>query len=90
MAVIKPVITGALKRRRIRIPGKGFRGEVIGFCRVLRRSGMKITSGHIIDLFRSLDNLDITNIEDIYIASKKNLISSQDESAYFEAIFLSV
>ena len=87
MAVIKPVITGSVKRRRIRIPGKGFRGEVIGFCRILRRSGMKITSGHIIDLFRSLDNLDITNIEDIYIASKTNLVASQEESAIFEAVF---
>ncbi|MEE9276481.1 MAG: VWA domain-containing protein [bacterium] len=62
-------------------------GEIVGFCRALRRAGLKVTSGRIIDLFRSLDHLDITDLQNIYISTHSNLVSSQEESALFDALF---
>ncbi|MEK6711697.1 MAG: VWA domain-containing protein [Nitrospinota bacterium] len=85
--VMRPIVGGTVQRRRIRVPGRGLEGEVIGFCRTLRRAGLKITSGRIIDLFRCLDLLDITDIENLYVAGKSNLVSSQEEQALYDAVF---
>ncbi|MBI2177754.1 MAG: VWA domain-containing protein [Candidatus Tectomicrobia bacterium] len=85
--VMRPIIGGTLPQRRIRTPGRGLQGEVIGFCRVLRRAGLKITSGRIVDLFRSFDVLDITDLENLYIAGKSNLVCSQEEQALYDALF---
>ncbi len=84
---IRPIVQGTLPKRRIRVKGRGLKGEMIGFCRILRRAGLKITSGRIIDVFRCFDSLEATNLDNIYIASKSNLISSQDESMIFDAVF---
>ncbi|MDA1000113.1 MAG: VWA domain-containing protein [bacterium] len=84
---IRPIVAGTLPRRKVRTPGHGVHGEVIGFCRVLRRAGLKVTSGRIIDLFRSLEHLNITQLDNIYVSTKANLVSSQEESALFDAVF---
>ena len=85
--VMRPIVGGTLPHRRVRAPGKGLQGEVVGFCRVLRRAGLKITSGRIIDLFRSFDVLDITDLQNLYIAGKANLVCSQEEQALYDALF---
>lgn len=84
---IRPVVSGTLPRRKIRAPGKGLEGEIIGFCRVLRRAGLKVTSGRIIDVFRSFDHLEITDLEYVYAATKSNLVSSHEEVPLFDAVF---
>ncbi len=84
---IRPVVSGTLPRRRIRFPGGGIQGEVTAFCRILRKTGLKATSGRIIDLFNSFDHLDITDLQYVYVAAKSNLVSSQEESVIFDAIF---
>jgi uncharacterized protein with von Willebrand factor type A (vWA) domain len=84
---LRPVISGSLQHRKIRIPGHGIDGEIIGFCRVLRRAGLKITSGRIIDVFRSFEHLDVTNLDYVYSATRSNLISSHEEIPLFDAVF---
>ena len=84
---IRPVVSGTLPRRKVRAPGRGIEGEFIGFCRVLRRAGLKITSGRIIDVFRSFDHLDVTNLDHVYAATKSNLITSHEEVPLFDAVF---
>ncbi len=84
---IRPVISGTLPHRKIRAPGHGIEGEFIGFCRALRRGGLKITSGHIIDVFRCFDYLDVTNLDNVYAATRANLISSYEEIPLFDAVF---
>jgi uncharacterized protein with von Willebrand factor type A (vWA) domain len=85
--VMRPIIGGTLPQRRIRTPGRGIQGEVVGFCRRLRRAGLKITSGRIVDLFRSFDFVDITDLQNLYIAGKSNLVCSQEEEALYDALF---
>ncbi len=84
---IRPVVSGSLPRRKIRAPGHGIEGEFIGFCRSLRRAGLKITSGHIIDVFRCFDYLDVTHLDNVYAATRANLISSYEEIPLFDAVF---
>ncbi len=84
---MRPIVSGTLPRRKIRAPGKGIEGEFIGFCRILRRAGLKITSGRIIDVFRCFDYLDVTELDNVYAATKSNLISSHEEIPLFDALF---
>lgn len=84
---IRPVVAGSLPRRKIRTPGQRIEGEIIGFCRVLRRGGLKITSGRIIDVFRCFEHLDVTNLDFVYSATRSNLISSHEELSLFDAVF---
>ncbi len=84
---MRPLVAGTLPRRRVRVPGRGLHGELIGFCRALRRAGLRITSGRIIDLFRSLDVLDVTSLQNLYVSGKSNLVSSQEECALYDALF---
>ncbi|MBT3350465.1 MAG: hypothetical protein HN400_04180, partial [Nitrospinaceae bacterium] len=70
---IRPVVAGSLPRRKVRVPGHGIEGEIIGFCRVLRRAGLKITSGRIIDVFRSFEHLDVTNLDYVYASTRANM-----------------
>jgi uncharacterized protein with von Willebrand factor type A (vWA) domain len=84
---IRPVVAGSLPRRKVRVPGHGIEGEVIGFCRVLRRAGLKITSGRIIDVFRSFEHLDVTNLDYVYASTRANMISSSEEISLFDAVF---
>ncbi|MFQ5895617.1 MAG: VWA domain-containing protein [Nitrospinota bacterium] len=73
--------------RRIRHPGAGLHGELIGFCQLLRRSGLKVTTGHILDIFRSLPYLDISDRRNLYLICRANLTSARDELAPFDALF---
>ncbi len=84
---IRPVVAGSLPHRKIRAPGHGLKGEIIGFCRVLRRAGLKITSGRIIDVFRSFEHLEVTDLDYLYVATRSNMISSYEEIALFDAVF---
>ncbi|MFP6871045.1 MAG: VWA domain-containing protein [Nitrospinota bacterium] len=84
---LRPTVAGSLPRRKIRTPGHRIEGEIIGFCRVLRRGGLKITSGRIIDVFRSFEHLDVTNLDYVYAATCSNLVSSHDELPLFDAVF---
>jgi uncharacterized protein with von Willebrand factor type A (vWA) domain len=70
---IRPVVSGSLPRRKIRAPGKGIEGEIIGFCRI--------------DVFRSFDHLEVTNLDYVYAATKANLITSHEEIPLFDAVF---
>ncbi len=65
----------------------GFDRRLLTFCRLLRRLGLKVTTGRILDLFRSLDHIDPTEKEALYYTARANLVSSHEEMAIFDTLF---
>jgi hypothetical protein len=60
---------------------------VLAFCRLLRRMGLGVTSGRIIDVFRALDHVRIHRREEFRLALRVNLVSSHDEEVLFDRVF---
>lgn len=67
--------------------GGGFDRRLLTFCRLLRRLGLKITTGRILDLFRSLNHIDLTDKMALYYTARTNLVSSYEEMAIFDTLF---
>ncbi|MFQ6112091.1 MAG: hypothetical protein ACE5LX_08715, partial [Nitrospinota bacterium] len=67
--------------------GGGFDRRLLTFCRLLRRLGLKITTGRILDLFRSLNHIDLTDKMALYYTARTNLVSSHEEMAIFDTLF---
>ena len=61
--------------------------EVVHFGRLLREMGVKVASGNLINLFQSLEYVDISNKKDFYYAARTNLVASQGEVEIFDRVF---
>ncbi len=62
-------------------------GWILSFARTLREAGIEITSGRMIDLFRSFDCVDIRDRRDFYHTAKANLISRVEDIETFDRVF---
>ena len=61
--------------------------NLLAFCRVLRTVLPNITAGRIIDTCRSLATLDLSDRDDFHTALQANLVSSQEDTPAFEALY---
>lgn len=61
--------------------------RVLAFCRLLRRLGLGVTSGRIIDVFRGLDHVRIQHRDEFRLTLRTNLVSSHDEEILFDRVF---
>ena len=70
----------------------GFRqGEILShlllFARRLKRKGLKITPGRIVDATRSLPFIDLSRRQDFSSVLKANFVSCREDLTIFEALF---
>lgn len=68
-------------------PKKTLMSSLLTFCRLLRRAEIDITTGKVLDTYKSLDFIDISNREDFYNSLKTNLTSSKREIEIFDVLF---
>ena len=61
--------------------------NILVFCRVLESLKINITTGRVLDVFRSLKHIDLSNKEDFYYTLRANLISNYYEIALFDKAF---
>lgn len=61
--------------------------RVLAFCRLLRRLGLGVTPGRIIDVFRALDYVRIATPDEFRLTLRTNLVSSHDEETLFDRVF---
>lgn len=61
--------------------------NVLAFCRLLRRVQLDVTTGKILDLTKSIREIDLTNRMDFYYACKINLAKSKHEIDIFNQFF---
>jgi len=57
------------------------------FARQLKRSGLKITPGRVMDAFRSIEGIDVADRGDFFEVLKANFVSSKKEIAVFNEVF---
>ncbi len=68
-------------------PGAATVRTLIRFCHRLRRAGLGVTSGKVLDSVRSVAVVELGRREDVRVALRTNLASSRDEAARFDALF---
>lgn len=61
--------------------------QILAFCRLLKRLDLDVTLNRVIDAFRSLEFIDVSNREDFYLALRANLVCRQDDLAVFDRAF---
>lgn len=61
--------------------------SLLTFCRLLRRAQLDVTTGKILDTYKSLSFIDISRKEDFYNALRTNLTSSKNDLALFDILF---
>ncbi|MFQ5691744.1 MAG: VWA domain-containing protein [Nitrospinota bacterium] len=66
---------------------KDFAKNLLAFCRALRGHQVKVTTGKVLDLYKSLKFIDLTRKEDFRAAARSNLISSYEELKIFDELF---
>lgn len=66
---------------------KDFTRDMLGFCRALREKKVKVTTGRVLDLYKSLHFIDTAQKDDFRSASRANLVSNYDEIKVFDEIF---
>ncbi len=67
--------------------GNNFTQDSLLFCRALRDRKVKVTTGRIIDSYRSFHHIDLTQKSDFYVATRANLVSNQHEIKVFDDVF---
>ncbi len=79
------------ERQKIPIPRgarrRDFTQDMLGFCRALREKKVKVTTGRILDLYNSLQIIDVTQKDDFRTAARSNLVSNYDELKIFNELF---
>ena len=65
----------------------GLFGRVLEFCRVLKRCGLNVTSGRMVDVFRALKCVGLERRDDFRLALRVNLAASREEEEIFERVF---
>lgn len=66
---------------------KGMFRNVLAFCGVLRKAGMDVTTGMVIDVCKSLKYIDISNRQDFYYALRANLVCYSGDIERFDHLF---
>lgn len=66
---------------------RGLFEQILVFCRLLRGLDIKVTTTNVLDLFRSLNYIDITEKQSFYYTVRANLISSYENFAPFDKLF---
>lgn len=61
--------------------------RILGFCRLLRRSGLGVTPSRVVDAVRSLDHVRLDRREEFRLALRANLASSPEEERTFDRLF---
>lgn len=61
--------------------------NVVLFARLLRRAGMTIGTGQILDLTRALEVIDVGSREDFYHAARVILVGRREDLPVFDALF---
>ena len=83
-----PAVDG---KRKVPVPRgaqhRDFTRDMLGFCRVLRERQVKVTTGRVLDLYKSLQLIDMAQKDDFRSASRANLVSSYDELKVFDEVF---
>jgi uncharacterized protein len=64
-----------------------FRAALIRFGRLCRSSGLRVTTGQIIDLCAAVGIYDITNVDDFYAGVRCLLLSRHADEPVFRALF---
>jgi uncharacterized protein with von Willebrand factor type A (vWA) domain len=73
-------------------PMQGYRrGEILShvllFARRLKKKGLKITPGRVMDAARSLEVIDLSSRRDFSSALRANLVSSREDLVVFDELF---
>lgn len=66
---------------------KGMFRNVLAFCCILRKAGMDVTTGMVIDVCKSLKYIDISNRQDFYYALRANLVCYSGDIERFDHLF---
>jgi uncharacterized protein with von Willebrand factor type A (vWA) domain len=61
--------------------------NVLLFARLLRRAGMTVGTGQILDLTRALDVIDIGNRDDFYHTARVILVGRREDLPVFDTLF---
>jgi uncharacterized protein len=61
--------------------------NIVLFGRMLRRAGMTVGTGQILDLTRALDVIDIGNREDVYHTARVVLVGRREDLPVFDVLF---
>jgi uncharacterized protein with von Willebrand factor type A (vWA) domain len=61
--------------------------RVLRFAQLVRREGIAVTSGRVIDAQRSLQYVDLGRRDDVYHALRANLIAQPEDIPRFDALF---
>src|SRR5919202_1430653 len=62
--------------------------KLLEFCRLLRAYGIQVTAGRIIDIFRSLQAIDVFQRDVFYTALEANVVSRSGDRELFRQLFL--
>jgi hypothetical protein len=62
-------------------------GNLLVFGRVLRRAGLQVHPGRLVDLVEALSHVDLRDRREVYHACRALLVHRQDELAVFDAAF---
>ena len=61
--------------------------NILLFARLLRRAGLTVGTGQILDLTRALEFVDITNRQDFYYTCRFILVGRREDLPVFDALF---
>jgi hypothetical protein len=61
--------------------------HVLLFARHLKKKGLKITPGRVMEAVRSLEIIDLSSRQDFSSALRANLVSSREDQAVFDELF---
>lgn len=61
--------------------------NVVLFARLLRRAGMTVGTGQILDFTRALDIIDIGNRDDVYHTARVILVGRREDLIVFDTLF---
>src|ERR1051325_3983850 len=61
--------------------------NLLAFCRVLRKAIPNVTAGRVIDTYRSLACIDISQEPDFRSVLQANLVSSQEDLPIFDMLY---
>ncbi len=73
-----------------RFQGAGKRNlslNILLFCRILRRLKINVTVGRMIDVFKSLKYINLSNKDELYYTLRANLVSCYEEIPVFDRTF---
>lgn len=61
--------------------------QILVFCRRLRGANVGVTTANVLDLFQSLNYLDIAEKQSFYYAARAHLVSSREDLSAFDLLF---